>query len=724
MAKKGSIAFFATYRPSVPLDIFSCPRQQTSEKHEVPMTDRDSYNYNGQAIPKAALKTILKNPKLASVGREADVDSGRLTGMIFVSERSSLETLHIALRLDNNPPKVFSFSDVFGTFSGVRMEDSGCFAGDYLVYVSTKERAQKRRQPWTAVYKTNLNTGNTERLTPAGEADLSPSVSPSGKKIAVASFQEKGGWEGEIEDLKTDIYVIDVDNPSKRDLVIRDGGWPTWGSDNVIFFHRKYPKVPEKPEDGIWGVFRADISRGKTSDTPRVTPVDFHAMTPAAINATTVAVATIRKKSKLNDKEREKEQYRHIEIFDSTTGQSTRITQNIKPMADHFNPFVIDGGKYIGYHRANSNFREIVENIKNIPDIPTQVLEKIKCPLPEVGLFRVPGVFPTISRDGSKLAFVDNEFKNVWLVEGNKRPRIVFTTPGRDSVFSPVWDSKKDTLYVCMGPSFNAAKPLEICAIPNVCKEARQQREKLTKGGYNNAFPSPNPDGTKLVFRSTRGGEGSKNLYIMEDAKNGEFSGGKVTRLTNKKCTDTHCQWSPTGDWVVFASNRDKPDGTPEKDNGLDSGYFAVFLVNVKKPDVVIRVMASGSDIAGHVNHPFFSPDGKTIVVTADLAAVCCEPISLPLFEHSVRPYGDIFTFDIDTKNIENNKDVEDFTRITHSKYENSTAVWTIHDNRDAWNQLLKKFYFPEPASCPYDPNTGGERYNMMGHLCLGRRCC
>lgn len=35
----------------------------------------------------------------------------------------------------------------------------------------------------------------------------------------------------------------------------------------------------------------------------------------------------------------------------------------------------------------------------------------------DVGLFRVSGVFPSISKDGSKLAFVDNEFKAVWLAD-------------------------------------------------------------------------------------------------------------------------------------------------------------------------------------------------------------------------------------------------------------------------------------------------------------------
>jgi hypothetical protein len=37
----------------------------------------------------------------------------------------------------------------------------------------------------------------------------------------------------------------------------------------------------------------------------------------------------------------------------------------------------------------------------------------------DVGLFRVSGVFPTVSKNGEKLAFVDNEFKSVWIADSN-----------------------------------------------------------------------------------------------------------------------------------------------------------------------------------------------------------------------------------------------------------------------------------------------------------------
>ena len=183
--KRGSIAFFATYRPPVALDIYSCPMEPppTKEQDELPyiMTTESStddgppaFNYNGQVIPPPALKKLLKRP-VFTIFKEADVDSGRLSGLIFVPERGDvqLETLHIALSFNIDPKaKVFTLADVFGTseFQGVRLEDTGCFAGDYLIYVTTRDPAPKRRQPWTAVYRTHLITGQTQRLTPPGNS--------------------------------------------------------------------------------------------------------------------------------------------------------------------------------------------------------------------------------------------------------------------------------------------------------------------------------------------------------------------------------------------------------------------------------------------------------------------------------------------------------------------------------------------------------------------------
>ncbi|MCL7037818.1 hypothetical protein MKW94_010220 [Papaver nudicaule] len=711
---RGSIAFFSTYRPPTPLDIFSCPIPPTSSRDELRMTDGKSYNYNGTEIPPEALMKIFTYTSLAKYGNQADIDSGRITGMIFVSERDNLELLHIALRHnDVNPPRVqvHRLADIFhkSPFAGVRMEDSGCFASDHLIFVSTKEKATERRQPWTAVYKTNLMTGRTERLTPRGQADLSPSVSPSGKKIATATFEGTGGWDGAVEDLKTNICVMDVEDPSSRKVVVENGGWPTWGSDDIIFFHRKDDKkLPENTtERNYWGVYRADISSSGV-EPERVTPVNIDAFTPAAIDATTVAVATIRQKSEFGDT-RVEAQYRHIEIFNSAGRQEPiQITQKTRPKGDHYNPFVIGHGKRIGYHCCTSDPLDDEEEIK-------RQFQIITSPDPNIGLFRVGGGFPAFSKNGAKLAFVDNDFKSVWVLDNNNL--YPATELAANSIFSPVWNQndRTDTLYVCIGPSFSPGATVDIYAIRDVSRGGRQL-QPLTDGGFNNAFPSSSPDGERIVYRSTR--DGYKNLYIMSDAE-GAVRGVVPERLTNGKWTDTQCQWSPNVNWIVFSSNRGKPKDEPEK----DPGYFAVYLVNPKKKDVVVRVITSGNNWAGYVNHPFFSPDGLSIVVTSDLAAVSVDPISLPVFVHSARPYGDIFTVDIDPHDIEKNRDLKTFNRITHSRYENFAGAWSgtsSGDTRVARNLLQKEEF---TTAVPYPYRGGDEGWEMTGHLVVQKGC-
>ncbi|XP_066336227.1 uncharacterized protein [Miscanthus floridulus] len=771
---RGSIAFFGTYRPPVPLDIFSCPTNPTplSAKDELLLTDGESYNQNGQPIPAAALRELLtflgkKNPKLASAcgATPEDAVQGRVTGLVFVSERDSgLETLHVALRfVAGGKVKVLSLADIYGadTFGGVRMEDSGCVAGGFkvgrstvghsLVYVSTKEPVRARRAPWTVVYRTNLADGKTERLTPPGQYDLSPAVSPSGKMVAVANFQQNR-WSGEIENLKTDIVIMNVDRRAQgglgRSRLIKDGGWPTWGSDNVIFFHRGFDTTPPS-NTARWGVFRYDIASGKEE---RVTPESIDAMTPAAISETKVAVATVREKSKqvLMKVERVVTQYRHIEIFDtaSPAGQPpVPITQKTRPEGDHYNPFVLDGGRRVGYHRCRTD--KLLKIQRSTTSIQRR-FDKVQPPEShaDVGLFRVTGVFPSVSKNGKKLAFVDNEFKAVWLAD-SRGLRVVYKVRASKSVFSTSWNQNDDldTLYVCEGPAFSIDSPVQIMRIPNVSREDYENVETfpLTDEEYNCAFPSTNAEGTKLVFRSSRnrvpgGKRQHKNLYII-DAVKGEAAG--VDQLTDGAWTDTHCSWSPREgcDWIVFSSSgRPEADvvkgrDEPEKDHGLDPGYFAVYLVNAKgikkgEVPVPVRVIHSAPTIAGHINHPVFSPDMASIVFAADLAAVSADPISMPHFTHSVRPYGDIFSVNLrDTTDIAKNRDIQEFHRITHSRYEYSTPTWSSssddeEDPNAKWKMLESLPNFT--PWCPYARGEAGEKegWHMTGHLTIQKRCC
>ena len=105
------------------------------------------------------------------------------------------------------------------------------------------------------------------------------------------------------------------------------------------------------------------------------------------------------------------------------------------------------------------------------------------------------------------------------------------------------------------------------------------------------------------------------------------------------------CDWSPTGEWIVFASDR--------------GGDFEVWLV---RPDGsgLHKLVAGG----GRNNHPHFSPDGRWIVFTSKRAGFSAEEISLP---HQPQPYGDLFAVRLDGTGL---------TRLTHNGFEEGTPAW------------------------------------------------
>jgi Tol biopolymer transport system component len=323
----------------------------------------------------------------------------------------------------------------------------------------------------------------------------------------------------------------------------------------------------------------------------------------------------------------------------------------------------------------------------------------------DVGLFRVSGLFPTISKDGSKLAYVGNDFKAVFVLD-SQGPRIIYEQKDQNCVFSPVWNQNpdKDILYICVGLFFGTHKTLEIYSIHNASSNAILQRAKrLTDGGFNNAFPSSSPDGNKFVFRSTRDGLAPHmNLYIMLDGDSKESGKGWETRLTKGNWTDTHCQWSPNGDWIVFSSTR-------EYSNQLDLRYFSMYLVKANDPTVLIRVVSSGGDLGRRINYPVFSPDGRSIAVIEDLTAVSVDPVSLPNFKRKVRKCGVILVVDIHLDSLKKRKyqDVKmfRFRRMTHSRYECGKAAWTTTllptDPHALWNMLPEREHM-YAMGCPH----------------------
>ncbi|OMO55007.1 WD40-like Beta Propeller [Corchorus olitorius] len=632
----GSIVFTTLGRTDYAWDIFTLPTlDPPNPSTELKITDGEAVNFNGH-FPSSSSSSIISLLRNRGLLQTTDPQATLPLHLIYVTERNGLSNIFYDALPYDAPPSTRSRSALEISIrvqaplltleeskNRISMKDRPSLSGENLIYVSTHEDPGEPRTSWAAVYSTHLGTGLTQRLTPYGIADFSPAVSPSGNLTAVASYGSQG-WDGEVEELSTDIYVFLTRDGTQRVKVVEHGGWPCWVDDSTLYFHRR-------SEDQWISVYRAILPKDKPLSTEsvsiqRVTPPGLHAFTPATSpgNHKFIAVATRRPNSN----------FRHIELFDLVKNEFIELTRHVSPSTHHLNPFISPDSARVGYHKCRGE--------SNGGKSPQLLLENVQSPVPNLSLFRVEGSFPSFSPAGDLIAFV--EFPGVYVVNRDgSNLRQVFSL----NAFATSWDPvRKGVVYTSAGLEFSSVSTeVDIVSI-NVDDADQSNYKRLTLDAKNNAFPSPSPDGKWVVFRSGR--TGYKNLYIM-DAIEGEVAG--LQRLTEGPWTDTMCNWSPDGDWIAFASDRDNPG----------SGSFSLYMIHPNGTGLR-RLFKSGSD--GRANHPSFSPDGKVLVFTTDYGGISAEPISNP---HHYQPYGEIYTMKLDGS---------DLKRLTHNSYEDGTPSW------------------------------------------------
>jgi dipeptidyl aminopeptidase/acylaminoacyl peptidase len=114
---------------------------------------------------------------------------------------------------------------------------------------------------------------------------------------------------------------------------------------------------------------------------------------------------------------------------------------------------------------------------------------------------------------------------------------------------------------------------------------------KLSTSDHGDIYPVWSPDGSKIVFASTR--DGNSEIYLMN------ADGSETMRLTENEAKDTYPWWSPDGSRIVFTSDRD--------------GNYEVYVMdsNGSSP---IRL----TDHPANDYNPAWSPDGTRIVYESD----------------------------------------------------------------------------------------------------------
>ena len=100
------------------------------------------------------------------------------------------------------------------------------------------------------------------------------------------------------------------------------------------------------------------------------------------------------------------------------------------------------------------------------------------------------------------------------------------------------------------------------------------------------------PDTSKIVFAKGRIGEKTRDIYLMN------LDGSEQVNLTNHRADDISPVWSPTGEHILFASDREHKAW----------GTWDLYLMNPDGSNV-----RKVFDKSARRNDPTWSPDGKQI---------------------------------------------------------------------------------------------------------------
>jgi TolB protein len=116
-------------------------------------------------------------------------------------------------------------------------------------------------------------------------------------------------------------------------------------------------------------------------------------------------------------------------------------------------------------------------------------------------------------------------------------------------------------------------------------------RQLSSGGNHHDSNPRWSPDGRRIAFTSTRGG--NMDAYVMD------ANGTNVTRLTDHAANDRDPVWMPDGQSVIISSDR-----------GSRDDLYRVWLADR-------RVDRLTNHIVGRAIMPSVSPDGRSIAYAA-----------------------------------------------------------------------------------------------------------
>jgi len=159
-------------------------------------------------------------------------------------------------------------------------------------------------------------------------------------------------------------------------------------------------------------------------------------------------------------------------------------------------------------------------------------------------------------------------------------------------------------------------EPPPLAAIPEVAPSPSlpPQTVLLHEDGVENAYPRLSKDGRRIVYQSNR--TGKWQIWRMD------LASGRQERITNDAFDDNFVDWSADEEWIAFVSNRD--------------GNEEIYRMRVDGE----RLERLTNDAARDI-HPYFAPDGKSLLFNSTRANGSLDLYRLTLADRSVERLTD-----------------------------------------------------------------------------------
>ncbi len=578
--------------------------------------------------------------------------------VVFTSERRGNPDLYVIDLQSGGPPRLLIDNDA--------MEDQATISpdGKTIAFMSTQSgNADIYTMPFDPTTTSSFDQAVNLSNHPGG--DFRPAFSPDGKRIAFSTDRDTEVYGHPafsfMRQREGEVYVMDADGKNTQRLTHARSwdGSPAWSKDGqTIYFYsarpRQLPGAPISHILGQEGGFRIWAMNPDGSRPRAVTPEGVEALAPALTPDNRIAFQTRRsfigwyiQSMRLNGTGPRLESNEATEYWgpDYHPGGSGMVCHGVGPV-DTDKVAVQDilgpGALLAGDYPAEVNFLGAkmttfaMRHTSGLAAHPYQ-----------------PKVAVTIENNlGTR--FVIEDYHGVNQTELFAVDGIGIVSGTLNRIYGLKWSTDANWITYTQGWFFgDQTNKADVWKI----RSDGTQRTNLTEGSdSNNGMPGFSPDGNKIVFRSSRGG--NFDLYLMN------VDGSGLVQLTDDEAKDNFPVFAPSGDAIVFSSDRDSeldPLGYKSFDN------YIMKLTPDGHPGVTTRI----TDDPGHDAHPNYSPDGKWIVYTSERAGLSDEE---PLVQEVVfgpQMYGEIFAYRLsDGLHI----------RLTHNKWEESGPFWIQMD--------------------------------------------